>query len=131
MARYDKYEPFSGGFRAPLAADTPKTTPGNPQGVSLDVNGRVLVSGAPSHSGYKGIICLTQDKKAADIVDTMTDGEVVEFAGAAGTNYFIDAATGDLVAGTGADTMTPPAAAGSVYVGFTVEATRLVVRVAR
>lgn len=130
MARYDKYEPFSGGFRAPLAANRAKTTPGNPIGVALDVNGRI-VTGAVGHSGYKGILVLTQDKVAGDIVDNMTDGEVVEFTGVAGTNYFIDGGTGALVAGTGADTMTPPVAAGSVYVGFTVEATRLVVRVAR
>lgn len=130
MARYDKYEPYSGGYRAPLAAARAKTTPGNPVGVALDVNGRIVFGGV-GHSGFKGIIVLVQDRVAGDIVDVMTDGEVVEFAGTAGTNYFVDAANGNLVAGTGADTMTPPAAAGSIYVGFTVEATRLVVRTAR
>lgn len=130
MARYDKYEPYSGGYRAPLGVDRAKTTPGNPVGVAHDVNGRV-VFGAAGHSGFKGILCLNIDLVAGDPVDVMTDGEVVDFAGVAGTNYFIDAATGALVAGTGADTMTPPAAAGSVYVGHTVEATRLIVRVAR
>jgi hypothetical protein len=128
MARYDKYEPYSGGYRAPLAGALAKTSGGNPKAVSFDANGRAKTDGALNHTGYKGVVCTVSDKVAGDIVDIMTHGEVVEFTGVAGTNYFIDAADGVIKAGAGADTKTPPAAVGSVYVGFTVEATRLIVR---
>lgn len=130
MSRYDKVEPYGGSFRAPLAAALAnnKATNANPKAVSLDANGRLLSTGALGHTGYKGIVCITVDKVAGDIVDVMTHGEIVEFTGLAGTNYFVDAADGVIKAGTGADTKTPPAAVGSVFVGFTVEATRLIVR---
>lgn len=131
MSRIDKYDPYDGGFRAPLAAgiliaNVEKILP-----VSLDTNGRVVV-GALGNTGYKGVICVTEVKNAGDIMDVMTDGEMVECAALlAGTNYFVDAATGLIVAGTGASTRTPPATAGSVYIGATVEATRMIVRVGR
>lgn len=125
MARYDKYDPTSGGFRAPLAADLPatsKTGNGNPLGVGLDVNGRV-VAGA-GQSGIVAALCTTKDMKAGDIVDGMTDGEIVEMAGvAAGT--VLTAADAD-----GVIDATAPGA-GRTRIGHTVEATRLVVRVAR
>lgn len=126
MARYDKYEPKAGGFRAPLAADlaaTESTGDGNPLGFGLDVNGRA-VPGA-GQSGLKGIVCTTKAMKAGDIVDIMTDGEVVEFDGVAGTTYYAAAADGVI------STTAPAADDNGVTVGFTVEATRLVVRVAQ
>lgn len=129
MARYDKYEPKGGGFRAPLAASWAPGDVGVPFGVGMDAQGRI-VKGA-GNTGIKGVLVLTKVRAAGDIVDTMTDGEVVEFAGVAGTNYFADGATGALVAGTGTATGTGPATAGSKYVGATVEATRLVVRADR
>ena len=123
MARIDKYDPKSGGFRAALAA-AQAATPGavgdadGPIGVGLDVNGRV-VPGA-GQSGVVGVLVLTQDKVAGDIVDVMTDGDIVEFGGAAGTVYFAAAANGAIsTTNTG------------TRVGHTVEANRLVCRVAR
>lgn len=118
--RFDKYDPFSGGFRAPLAADMAKTSAGNPTAVGLDVNGRV-VAGA-GNTGIVGLVALTQDKKAGDIVDVMTAGECVEM---------VNMAAGSVVTaadGTGViDDVAP--AAGRTRIGWTVEATRLVVRV--
>lgn len=120
--RYDKYEPFGGGFRAPLAADRAKTSAGNPIAVGLDVNGRV-VDGA-GNTGILGVMAITQDKKAGDIVDVMTDGECVEMVGlTAGTVITALDATGVLA--------TTALGAGRTRIGHTVEATRLVVRVAR
>lgn len=131
MSRYDKYDPFDGGFRAPLAVERVGAGVRNLlTGAALDVNGRLVVASV-GVSGYKGVLVTTMDRHIGDPVDVMTDGEIVEFPGVAGTNYFIDAATGLIVAGTSTGTATPPAAAGSKYVGFTVEATRLVVRMAR
>lgn len=125
MARIDKYDPISGGFRAPLAAAYAGSE--NPIGVGLDVNGR-LVPGA-GNSGIKGVICIPPlnaavpsfVKAAGAQVDVMTDGELVEFAGVAGTTYTANTTTGVISSAA--------ASATQVYVGHTVEATRLVVRV--
>lgn len=134
MARYDKYDPKDGGFRAPLAADlaaTSKTGNGNPVAVGLDVNGRIVVGGG--NTGVVGVLCTTKDMKANDIVDVMTDGEIVEMAGVG---------AGVVIFGANATAAGPPAvtigqlsvsnlAGTSVRIGHTVEATRLVVRAAR
>lgn len=122
MSRYDKYDPVSGGFRAPLAADFVVGDINTVFGVGLDVNGRV-VKGAGATGTVKGVLVLTKAMKAGDIVDVMTDGEIVEFPGAAGTDYSTLTTTG--VVGTTALDATHS------YVGFTVEASRLIVRVAR
>lgn len=117
MGRYDKYDPKAGGFRAPLAADFAVGDIKTVFGVGLDANGRV-VKGA-GNSGVVGVLVLTQAKSAGDIVDVMTDGEVTDAGLTAGTAYF--AATADGAVSTGAT--------GDIYVGHTVEADRLVVRV--
>lgn len=119
MARYDKYEPKGGGFRAPLAAEL--TGQSAPRGVGLDVNGRI-VPGA-GQSGLVAVLCLPETKPANTVVDNMTDGEIVEFAGVAGTAYTANTTTGVISSAAASATQIP--------VGFTVEATRLVVRVAR
>jgi hypothetical protein len=119
MARYDKYEPFSGGFRAPLAAATTGGAQFTPVGVGLDANGRV-VAGA-GVSGIVGVYIPHALRSALDIVDVMTDGEIVEMTGlVAGTRYY--AATAD-----GAISTTNTGKS----IGFTVESTRLVVRMGR
>lgn len=131
MARYDKYDPYDGGFRAPLAAGIILANVEKILPVSLDTNGRVVV-GAIGNSGYVGVVCVSEVKNAGDIVDVMTDGEIVECASlAAGTNYFVDAATGLVAAGTGARTATAPVTAGSLIIGRTVELTRMIVRFGR
>lgn len=126
MPRIDKYDPKAGGFRAPLAADQVAltgliNTATGPLGVGLDVNGRV-VPGA-GVSGIKGVLVLTKAKKAGDIVDVMTDGELVEFGGVAGTNYTALTTTGVI--------STAAVDATHKQVGFTVEADRCVVRYGR
>jgi hypothetical protein len=138
MARIDKYNPEVGGFRAPLNAaySAPRVSSkpvGVVVGVSLNTSGRVIVGSGPNNSGLVGVVCLTRDLPAGAVVDVMQHGEVVEFgtgsdgqtAAAAGTNYFAVAATGAMAAGTGTGTET---SAGNRKVGWTVEATRLVVR---
>ena len=146
MARYDKYDPVVSGFRAPLAANLTlvagsrngvNLAPGvGPVGVSLDANGRVVVGGA-AQSGMVGVLVKNMPAgavagsaqlasvtaapvgaQAGDIVDVMTNGEIVDISLAAGTKYYADATTGVLTT----------TAAGNYYVGTTVEATRLVVR---
>lgn len=125
MARYDKYDGMVGGFRAPLAADW-AAAPGAPIAVGLDADGRV-VPGA-GVTGVLGVFIddgamiggtLTANKKAGDIADVMTAGEIVDNTGlAAGTVYFGDGTAGAI----GTDNT-------DARIGHTVEATRLVVRV--
>lgn len=133
MARYDKYDPKVGGFRAQLAvdwllADINKVVP-----VGLNVDGQV-VKGA-GQTGILGVLVLTRVIKAGDEpVDVMTGGEIVEFPSIAapappGTVIFAEPA-GDFEVDIAANV-----AAGSVRIGHTVESSakygaRLIVRVA-
>lgn len=132
MARYDKYDPKVGGFRAFLAVDWLLDDINKVVPVGLDVDGHI-VKGA-GQTGIKGVLVLTRVIKAADEpVDVMTSGEIVEFPTAAapapaGSNIYAEPA-GDFEVGVAADV-----AASSVYVGHTVESSagkgaRLVVRV--
>jgi hypothetical protein len=110
---------LTGGHRAALNADwlvgdVRKVVP-----VSLNASGKV-VKGTAGQSGFIGVVILTKALKANDIVDVMQDGEVVEMTGlAAGTQYWA-AADGNSITAT--------QAAGLRKVGWTVEATRLIVR---
>ena len=72
--RYDKYDPISGGFRAPLDADVDAAD--TPLGVGLNSDGEV-VAGA-GNTGVVGVLWISVDKKAGDKVDVMTAGEMVE-----------------------------------------------------
>lgn len=140
MARFDKYDPVDGGFRARMAVAITGATPNQLGGVfavSLDANGRVVL-GTNGQSGFVGVICPDKTMAVGDVIDVMTHGEIAEFdkgAGgatfapaAAGTRYrAVTGTTGDLAAGV------DPGVAGTNYgyIGHTVEATRLVVRAQR
>ena len=117
MANYDKYDPKAGGFRAALAVDWAKADIKTVFGVGLNASGQ-MVKGAGA-SGMLGVLVLTQDLKAGDVIDIMTAGEIVSFGGNAGTPYFADPVTG-VVSST--------SAAGAYRVGATVRGDRLVVR---
>lgn len=121
MARYDKYDPISGGFRAALAGDWADNQKGIPFAVTLDGNGRVIKAAAVDTA--LAVLVIDKARSAGDIVDCMTSGEIVDCTGlAAGTRYYSKAdATLEAAA--------PAAGANKVQVGHTVEATRLVVRV--
>lgn len=126
MARIDKTDSAIGVFRAPLAGAYAGSE--TPVAVGLDVNGRVVIG-----AGQTGIVGLLvkpplnlqaplMPYNAGSIVDVVTTGELVEFAGAAGTKYTANTTTG---------VITSAAASGTqIAIGWTVEATRLVVRVA-
>lgn len=126
MARYDKYDPMVGGYRAPLAADWSSNDVGRPFGVGMNSSGQVVKGNG--NTGITGILILTKVRKAGDIVDVMTAGEIIEWdpvtagtAGVAGTPYFADATTGAI---------TVTSATGKTKVGVTAEATRIIVRTA-
>lgn len=119
MARIDKYDPVDGGFRAPLAAN--RTGAVAPIACGLDSNGRVVPG--IGNTGIVGVLCKPDNAVAGEIMDLMRDGEIVEFAGVAGTVYTANTTTG---------VITSAAASGTqIFVGFTVEATRLIVGVSR
>lgn len=117
MARYDKYEPLTGGFRAALNADWLDADLNKVVGVSVNTTGKVI-KGTAGQTGFVGVVCLTKKRYAGDIVDVMQDGEIVELTGlAAGTQYYMPS-TGDGVNTTNTNPR----------VGWTVEATRMIVR---
>lgn len=122
MARYDKYDPYSGGFRAPLAAAIAAEDSYKPYAVGLNSSGQVVLGAGTT--GIRGILIAHGAKSAGDIVDVMTHGDIVEFAETSGTAATAGSSYGGMNA-TGVVTKTTPDAA----LGFTVEADRLVVRV--
>lgn len=117
MARIDKSNPEAGTTRAPLAAAY--TGASAPIAVGLNSSGRV-VPGA-GQTGIIGVVCLPNDKAAGEIIDVMRNGEIIEFAGAAGTKYTANTTTGVI--------SNAAASATQIVIGHTVEATRLVVNV--
>lgn len=117
MANYDKYDPKAGGFRSALAADFVKEDTKKVFGVGQNASGHT-VKGAGT-SGLTGVLVLTKKMNAGDIIDVMTNGEIVDFGGTPGTAYYADPATG-IVNSTSAP--------GKVRVGHTVKGDRLVVR---
>lgn len=123
-AHYDKYDPISGGFRAPLAAAIADADPNVVRAVSLDANGRVVI-GTAGNSGFVGVIVAHRAMAVGEIVDVMTAGEIVDVTGlVAGTTYYA-AADGTI------NSTAPAAGVNAGKVGHTVEADRLVVRVGR
>lgn len=124
VARIDKYDPVSGGFRAklgfaPVAGDVGTVIP-----INLDASGLVQKA-ILNDPNTKGVICLSDRLNSGDIVDVMTDGEIVDItttqvAGAAAGVQILTGAAGTVsAAGTGR------------AIGWMVEAWRLVVRLGR
>jgi hypothetical protein len=134
--RYDQVEPHVGIVRAPLAANLTFDANGEfgPKAVSLDANGRVVV-GTAGQSGFAGVLVKNvpvvpagrftaaqtinnwMGGRAGDVVDIMTQGQIVDVPGLAAGSAIYATPAGDL-------TVT---ATGNTKVGYTVEAGRLVV----
>jgi len=124
MARIDKYEPKSGGFRAVLAFAPAAGDVGKPIPVDLNGSGRVVKAAANSVA-VRGVICMPSKLNSGDPVDVMTDGEIVDVTTADVTG----AVAGVEVKAGAAGTL--DAAGTGKSVGWFVEAWRLVVRVGR
>jgi hypothetical protein len=130
MARFDKTEPHVGLFRAPLGVALTYSQRDTALAVSLNGSGQLTLGGASP----LGVIIATSAlpsstagataiKNIGDIMDVMTAGEIVDQtvpALTAGVKVYSDAATGVLTA----------TATANKLVGFTVEASRVVVRMA-
>lgn len=88
MARYDKYDGMSGGFRARLAVAINATSGassanqiGVPLGVGLNSSGDVVVGAGAT--GVFAVLIVDKAKVVGDIVDCMTAGEIVDLDEAA------------------------------------------------
>lgn len=145
MARYDKYNPVSGGFRAVLAADFDPGTantadPLNPQNFNkvfpcvLNASGAILAPAAATYDKFMGVFIVSGPRRiAGDVLDVMTAGEIVDFDDGkyggvvAGQAWYADPLTGLLISTLG----TVTAATNYFYVGRTVEPGRLIVRCQR
>ncbi len=125
MARIDKYNPVSGGFRARLGFTPVSTEVGDV--IPVQINGSGLVVKATS-TACDGVICLSSLLNLSDVVDVMTSGEIVDVGASDGVT---GAATGAVMyAGAGVvNTTAPGAGVNGVRIGKFVEAWRLIVRV--
>lgn len=106
MARYDKYDPVHGGFRAPVAVAFPDADLGAAWGAGINSAGQ-FVKGA-GQTGVVGLIVVTQKPgrvgptNEVRVVDIMLAGCVTDFGpstpgnvpginfGIAGANYYSD-----------------------------------------
>jgi len=125
MSRYDKYGPKTGGFRAATSIAWTSADFGKIFGVGLNASGQI-VKGA-GNSGILGVCIVTEAKAIGAILDVMTGGEIVEATLSDGTTAI---AAGTAVYSVPADGTLTVTATANKKIGFTVEATRLVVRVA-
>jgi hypothetical protein len=123
MARYDKYDGVAGGFRVPASEAQLEANYGVPLGLGVNADGAGTL-GDPENSGFVGVCIVDRTKRrAGDILDVMTNGEIVydsddtATALVAGTTYYLNAATGVL-----------QTAETRYKVGHTIEAWRLIVR---
>lgn len=127
MSRIDKYEPMGGGFRVPLNFAIDLAHVGVIQAVSVNSSGRAVLGGAAAIN-IKGLICPVAVMNIGDIIDVMTDGEIVDLLDTAGTAV---AAGTDMFAAFATGAVTVTTTGSPQYIGHTVEATRLIVRVGR
>jgi len=138
MSRYDKYDPMTGGFRAPLLANFGYTASlpdrkhadlGKLLAVGINTAGKVLPLAAGAAAPFAGVLILTSPMAAGDMIDVMTDGEITDL---------VDAEVGGASLGAGLAIYSDPAlatgvptttfAANGFYIGRMVESTRLIVR---
>lgn len=122
MSRYDKYDPYDGGFRARLNAAIASADVGKIRAVSINTSGRVVIGGA-GLVDIRGVICPTEPMNAGDAIDVMTDGEIADATETAGTAFTGGALVYAHIDGTVDDT-----AASGKAIGFTVETNRVIMR---
>ena len=122
MSRFDKYDPVSGGFRAPLLAAIAAANVGKVQAVAINTSGKVIIGGA-AETAIIGLICPVRPMAINDVIDVMTHGEIVEATTTGGVAF----TAGALVYAHADGTIDNTATAGKI-VGKLIELTRIVVR---
>lgn len=125
MARFDKYDPVSGGFRAKLGFAIPAADVGTVFGVRIDSSGIAQKgTAATTPADVRGVVCASQVMAIGDVIDVMTAGEIVDVSVAALTAGEV-AYVNTTAANNG--TLTDSATT-NAKVGHMVEAWRLIVR---
>jgi hypothetical protein len=99
---------------------------GKIRAVSINASGRVVVGTPASENSFIGVICPVRPMAAAEPIDVMTSGEIVECLKTAGTAF----AAGDIVTAAQAtgDVGATAVGAGFKAIGHMVEADRMIVR---
>jgi hypothetical protein len=120
MARIDKYDPVSGGFRARLGWAPVSGDVGAVIAVDLNSTGQAIKS--VDGTDCAGVVCLSSLLNENDVADVMTDGEIVDV-----DTDTVDGAAAGAKVSAGAGGAVGAAETGSA-VGRFVEAWRLVVR---
>lgn len=116
MARFDHVDSAIGIVRAPINANFAEADWDTVIGVGINGTGKA-VKGA-GQTGVVGVVVPGRTVyRAGQVCDIMQKGDIVDVAGlAAGTKYYV-----------GADGELTATATDNTYVGYTVEADRLVV----
>jgi hypothetical protein len=122
VSRYDKYDPFDGGFRARLNAALTSSDVGKIRAVSINGSGRVVIGGA-ALTDLRGVICPTEAMAAGAVIDVMTDGEIADATTTAGA-----ALTAGGLVYSHIDGSVDATATSGKAMGWCVEATRVIVR---
>lgn len=125
MARIDKYDPVSGGFRARLGFQPVAGEVGDVIAVLIDGTGTVQKGTA---TDCDGVICLSSLLNQGDVVDVMTHGEIVDIGTGNGVTGNAAGAKAYAAAAGAVGVTAPGAGVNGVYIGTYVEAWRLVVR---
>lgn len=123
MSRYDKYDPFDGGFRARLNAAIVASDVGKIRAVSVNTSGRVVIGGT-GLIDIRGLICPTEAMAAGAAIDVMTDGEIADALTTAQAVF-----TAGALVYCHIDGSVDAVSASGKAIGFTVELSRLIVRV--
>lgn len=127
MARIDKYDPVSGGFRAKLGWQPVAAEVGDV--IAVAINGSGLAVKTTDAITCDGVVCLSSLLNQNDPVDVMTHGEIVDVGA---SDNVTGAAAGARVysaTGGGVGTTAPGAGVNGTRIGRFIEAWRLVVRV--
>lgn len=127
MARFDKYNPVSGGFRARLGFAPVAAEVGDVIAVNLNGSGQVIKAVAAADA--EGVIVLSSLLGQGDTVDVMTDGEIVDIGASDNVTGAAAGATAYAGANGAVGVTAPGAGINSTRIGRFVEAWRLVVRV--
>ena len=132
MARIDKYDPISGGFRARLGWAPSAAEVGDVIAVTINGSGQAVKTAAATDV-CEGVVCLSSLLSQGDQVDVMTDGEIVDVAASGDNVSGHSAGTVAYVGGAGGaiNATAPGAGVNGTKVGRFIEAWRLVVRVGR
>lgn len=126
MARIDKYDPISGGFRARLGFAPVADDVGDVIGVTIDGTGLAQKASA---ANAEAVICLSSLLNQNDPVDCMTAGEIVDIGAGNNVTGFAAGAKAFAAASGAIGVTAPGAGTNGVSIGTFVEAWRLIVRV--